>query len=129
MRLAVSLLALIGTVHFGYDWIAALYPQPDAAARAWFYMMRGVEGLALFAIVATLARSRAVFYVCLLGMFEEGATTACRAAKPIGGILGYEPLAGLCGRDVYGFGLVMLGVVSLGLAYEIGRVRRGKERA
>jgi len=129
MRLAVALLVTVGVVHFGYDWIALAYPDSGAAAKAWFYMLRGVEGVALFAIVAALARTRGVIAVSLLGMFEEGMTTACRASKPIGGVLGYEPFAGLCGPEWYRLGLGLLGLIALGLAYEIGRTRRGKARS
>lgn len=127
MRLAVLLLVLVGVTHFAPDWIAFSYEQPDAAARAWFYMLRGVEGVALFALVASLSKHCAVIAVCLLGMFEEGMTTACRASKPIGGALGYTPFSGLCGSEWYWLGLGLLGLVALGLAYELGR-GRGKTR-
>lgn len=128
MKLAVSLLATVGAVHFGYDLIALAYPDPGAAAKAWFYMLRGIEGVVLFGIVAALARTRGVIAVSLLGMFEEGMTTACRASKPIGGVLGYEPFSGLCGPEWYRLGLGLLGLIALGLAYEIGRERRGQNR-
>lgn len=127
MRIAVLLLALIGMAHYAPDWIATAYEQQDAAARAWFYMLRGVEGVALFALVAALSKHIAVIAVCVLGMFEEGMTTACRASKPIGGFLGYEPFSGLCGKEWYWLGLCLLGLLALGLAYELGRVR-GKKR-
>lgn len=126
MKLAIALLALVGAVHFGYDWIALAYQDHGAAAKAWFYMARGLEGVALFAVVAALTRHRGVIAVCLLGMFEEGMTTACRASKPIGGVLGYEPFSGLCGPEWYRLGLGLLGLIALGLAYEIGRSRHGK---
>lgn len=126
MKLAVALLLAVGVVHFGYDWIAKAYPDQGAAAKAWFYMLRGVEGVVLFAIVAALSRHRGVIAICLLGMWEEGLTTACRASKPIGGVLGYEPFAGLCGREWYWLGLGLLGLIALGLAYETGRNKRGE---
>ncbi len=128
MRLAVALLVLVGVTHFGPSWIALSYEQQEAADRAWFYMLRGLEGVALFAVIACTYRYRAVIAVCLSGMFEEGMTTACRASKPIGGVLGYELFSGLCGREWYRLGLVLLGLVALGLAYEIGRKARGKTR-
>ncbi len=43
MKLAVSLLALVAATHFGYDWLAMAYEQRDAAARAWFYIARGID--------------------------------------------------------------------------------------
>jgi hypothetical protein len=124
--IAIPLLLVVGVTHFGYDWIAKLYEQQDAAARAWFYMLRGVEGAALFGVIATLARSAAVFAVCLLGMFEESLTTACRASKPIGESLGYAPFAGLCGREWYFAGLIALGLVALAIVYDLGRGRGSK---
>lgn len=127
MRLAVALVVTVAVVHFGYDWIAQGYPDPGAAAKAWFYMLRGLEGVVLFAVVAYAFRHRGVIAVCLLGMFEEGLTTACRASKPIGGVLGYEPFAGLCGPEWYRLGLGLLGLIALGLSYEIGRERRAKK--
>ena len=127
MKTAVLLLATVGIVHFGYDWIALSYPDQGAAAKAWYYMLRGLEGVILFALIARAFRHRGVIAVCLLGMFEEGLTTACRASKPIGGVLGYEPFSGLCGPEWYRLGLGLMGLVALGLAYEIGRKRRGKK--
>ena len=129
MRLAALLLVVVGATHFLPDLIAQAYAQQDAAARAWFYMLRGVEGTALFGIVAAVYRHRAVTAVCLLGMYEEGMTTACRASKPIGGVLGYVPFSGLCGSEWYRLGLGLLGLVALALAYETGRNTRGKTRA
>lgn len=127
MKLAVPLLVTVAVTHFGYDVIALLYEQQDAAARAWFYMLRGIEGAFLFALVAALSRHRAVVAVCLLGLSEESLTAACRASKPIGEFLGYAPFTGLCGREWYFAGLIALGLVALGIAYDLGR-GRGSER-
>lgn len=128
MKLACAMLLLVGVTHYGYELIAMGYGNPAAAAKAWFYMLRGVEGVGLFAIVAALARSRAVMAVCLLGMSEEGMTTACRASKPIGEVPGYAPLTGLCGQEWFTSGLIALGFVAFGVAYEIGN-HRGKTRS
>lgn len=125
--LAVALLAAVAATHYGYELIALAYAQPGPAAKAWFYMLRGLEGFALFAVVASLVRSRAVLAVCILGMSEESLTVACRASKPIGETLGYAPFAGLCGREWYFAGLIALGLVALGIAYDLGR-GRGKTR-
>lgn len=123
MRLAVMLLLLVAITHFGYELIALGYEQRDAAARAWFYILRGVEGAALFGVIASLVRSRAVLAVCILGLSEESMTAACRASKPIGESLGYEPFAGLCGLEWYFAGLIALGLLALGIAYDLGRGR------
>lgn len=122
-RLAVPLLLLVAVTHYGYDLLALAYEERAAAAKAWFYMLRGLEGFVLFAVVAALVRSRAVRAVCILGMSEESLTVACRASKPIGEALGYAPFAGLCGREWYFAGLIALGLVALGIAYDLGRGR------
>lgn len=128
MKLAIPLLLVVAVTHFGYELLALGYDQREAAAKAWFYMLRGVEGVALFGAIAAVYRQRAVIAVCLLGMFEEGMTTACRASKPIGGVIGYEPFSGLCGPEWYRLGQGLLGLLALGLAYETGRTARGKTR-
>lgn len=125
--LAVALLFVLAVTHFGYDAIALGYPDQAAAAKAWFYMLRGIEGVVLFAVVAYLTKSLPVLLVCLLGMFEEGMTAACRAGKPIGESPGYAAFSGLCGQEWHTVGLVGLGLVALGIAYDIGR-DRAKER-
>ena len=121
--LAVPLLVIVAVTHFGYDVIALLYKQQEAAARAWFYLLRGIEGAFLFAVIAAMARYRAVVAVCLLGLTEESLTAACRASRPIGELPGYAPFAGLCGREWYFAGLIALGIVALGIVYDLGRGR------
>lgn len=126
--LAVALLLLVAVTHFGHELIAGHYQDHEAAAKAWFYTLRGVEGAALFLAVAALSRSAAVIAVCSLGAFEESMTAACRASKPIAGLPGYLPFQGLCGPGWYYVGLIALGLVALALAYDLGR-GRGKKRA
>jgi hypothetical protein len=126
VKLAVLLLALILGTHYGPDWIGATYVQQEAATKAWFYMARGVAGVVLFALVAIAWRHRAVTALCLIGMYEEGLTTACRASKPIGGVLGFKPFSGLCGDGWYLAGLVMLALAALGILYELGRLHGKK---
>lgn len=103
MRWLASLLlvVLIGT-HYGYDLLAGLYPHPAAAARAWFYVLRGFEGSVLYLIVWYLTPYRplpvryAVSLVCAWGALESIQTSVCRLvigieAKPNTGLF-----AGLC---------------------------------
>lgn len=125
--LAALLLLLVGATHYGYDLIALAYGGAPAVAKAWFYILRGVEGLALFAVVAVAyRRHRAVLAVCLLGMVEEGQTAACRMSQPIGDLPAYLPaFEGLCGPAWYWVGLCALGLVALGIAYELGGRKRG----
>lgn len=121
--LAVALLLLIAATHYGYDLISLAYSQPEAAAKAWFYILRGIEGAALFLVVAVMAKHRAVLIVCLLGSSEEGLIALCRASKPIGGVPGYAPFTGLCGQEWYFVGLIAMGLTALGIAYDLGRGR------
>lgn len=129
MKLAVFLLVLVGAVHFGTDWLSLLFAQQETARKALFYIARGIEGVALFAAVAMVTKHRAVIAVCCLGVFEEGMTSACRVSKPISQLPGVELFSGLCGREWYFVGLAALGLVALGLAYEMGRSRHGTKRA
>lgn len=124
--LAVALLLLVAVTHFGYELIADHYHDHEVAAKAWFYLFRGIEGAALFLAVAALSKSAAVIAVCAFGAFEESMTAACRASKPIAGLPGYTPFEGLCGAGWYYVGLIALGIVALALAYDLGR-GRGKE--
>lgn len=126
-RLAVPLLLAVAVTHFGYELIALAYTEQAAAAKAWFYMLRGLEGVVLFGAIAALSKSLAVTLVCALGIWEEGLTVACRASKPIGEALGYAPFVGLCGREWYWIGLAALGLVALGIAYDLGK-DRGQKR-
>lgn len=123
MRLATPLLLLVAATHFGYELLALGYDQREAAAKAWFYIARGIEGAALFAIIAARSKNLSVVLVCVLGLSEESLTAACRASKPIGESLGYAPFTGLCGPGWYSAGLIALGLVALGIAYDLGRGR------
>lgn len=126
LRLDVALLLLIAVTHFGYDVLAMAYEQRAAAAKAWFYVLRGVEGMVLFALFAGRERKGTVMAVCMLGMSEESLTAACRVSKPIGEAPGYEPFAGLCGPEWYFAGLGALGLLALAIAYDLGRGRGSK---
>ena len=98
MKLAIALLALLVCCHFGGDHLAKGYADPVAASKALFYILRGIEGVALFAVISILARNRWVFSVCCFGMLEEGETAICRAAKPIAERPAVELSHGLCGE-------------------------------
>lgn len=115
MRLAAALLLLVALTHFAYDHIAQAYGDPPAAARAWFYLLRGIEGAGLFAVIACLARNRWVLAVCCLGMFEESQTSICRAARPIAERPAVELFQGLCGEPWYGAGLFLAALVAASL--------------
>jgi hypothetical protein len=107
VKLAVLLLAIIVGAHYSADHFAQGYGDPAAASRALFYILRGLEGSALFVVIAILARHRWVSVVCLFGLFEESQTAICRAARPIGERPAVELFKGLCGDPWYGVGLIV----------------------
>jgi len=123
VKLAAWLLLLIVVCHYAGSHLAQGYADPDAAKRAIFYILRGIEGTVLFMVVSTLARNRWVSVVCLFGIFEESQTAICRAAKPIAERPAVELFQGLCGEPWYGVGLF----VALGLAVWLAdKIREGR---
>ena len=127
MKLAVFLLLLVAATHYGYDVLAMSYADPVQAGKAWFYILRGVEGAALFGIVAAMAKRPAVFIVCLFGMVEESQTAICRASLPIAEQPAVAAFSGLCGSSWAMAWLFALALAGLGILYELGRLR-GKKR-
>lgn len=116
--LASLLLVVTGGTHYGYDLLAGFYPHPDEAARAWFYVLRGVEGTVLYLLVWRLTpyRPLAVRYgaslVCAWGALESIQTSICRLAIGIEATPETSLFTGLCdiatGWPVYM--LTLLGV-------------------
>lgn len=107
MRLAALLLAIVAACHYGYDILAQAYADPGRAARAWFYILRGMEGAVLYVLVGLLAGHRLVWLVCLWGAFEEGESAVCRLAAGVVNRPAYEPFEGICGNGWYMAGVVM----------------------
>lgn len=78
MRLALTLLAMVGIVHYGYPLL------DDSASQEWlFYIARGFEGAALFAIVGYQLKegpyAKLALFACALGFMEEAQTALCGA--------------------------------------------------
>ena len=98
--LGVGLLALVAAVHYGYDPLAHLFysADPQRAARAIFYIARGIEGSALYWLLLAYApRSLPVMAACLWGALESAQTAVCRAALGIGVSAPTPgPYSGLC---------------------------------
>lgn len=115
MRLAALLLALVTLTHYGYSPLAEGHEDAARAARAWFYVLRGLEGVILFGLVGILARRPLVWLVCLWGALEEGETAVCRLAIGIGNAPGYAPFQGLCGPGWYIFGALVAAAIALNL--------------
>jgi hypothetical protein len=107
MRLAMLLLALVAGCHYLYDPLSLLYEKQAAAAPAIFYILRGIEGAALFAIIATLRKSPMVLAVCAWGMYEESQTAICRLSRGIANQPAYGIFEGICGRGWYSIGLIV----------------------
>lgn len=122
MKLAGALLLLVVMTHYAADHLGQAYADPGAASRAWFYILRGVEGVALFAVIACLARNRWVTAVCLFGLFEESQTAVCRAARPIAERPAVELFQGLCGGPWYGVGLLVAALIAASL---LDKLREG----
>lgn len=94
LRFGILLFAMVLLTHYGAAPLAELSPNPPGAVRAWFYILRGFEGVFLFgAILALLdvihragvlripAYARFLcFGSCAWGMLEEGETAVCRLA-------------------------------------------------
>jgi hypothetical protein len=115
VRLAALLLALIAGTHYGYEPLAQFYENPDRAARAWFYILRGMEGSVLFVLVGLLARQRLVWLVCAWGFYEEGTTAVCRLSAGVVKPVEHYPFEGICGSGWYTAGVL----VAAGLALMI----------
>lgn len=95
------LLLLVAIVHLGYEPLAAwAYPHaPVAAGKAFFYILRGVEGAVLWLAVLALASDRrpTLVVACAWGAVESAQSAACRLALPIGGSSPVAPSwGGMC---------------------------------
>lgn len=106
-KLAPLLFVAVVITHYAYEPLAAFYPDPAQAARAIFYVVRGVEATILYAVVWCLTpRSAAVGLACAWGMLESSQTAVCRAALGIGSSVEVAAYRGLCdvvtGLPVYG---------------------------
>lgn len=108
--LAALLLLTVVVTHFGYDPLCSAVPSLAHAAKGLFYVLRGVEGVVLFAVIAYLRP--VLSWVCAFGAIEEGETAVCRLAA---GPLDRPPVAtawsGLCG-DASSVSWYMLGIVA-----------------
>jgi hypothetical protein len=83
------LLTLVTVRHYGADFLALLYEHPEAARRALFYVLGGIEGAVLFAVVWSLCPRRpqwlrlSVAMTCAWGFLEESQVAVCRLARGI----------------------------------------------
>lgn len=73
-RLAVLFL-VIAVTHLAYDPLAMIVGSP----QEWFYILRGVEGATVFALLAKAHESMLWAVVCLWGAMENSLTAVCGA--------------------------------------------------
>jgi hypothetical protein len=97
------LLVVVVVSHMGYMPIGELYANPLAAAKAWQYVLRGIEGVVLYLVVWSLTpwtpvvMRYAVSLVCAWGALESFQIAACRLALPMDRPPPKTPLyTGLC---------------------------------
>jgi hypothetical protein len=112
MRLAAILLALIAGTHYTSDLLSMGYENQAQASRIIFYVLRGLEGAALFLVCGILARNAAVSAVCMWGFIEEAQTAGCQMAR---GIMTtpYKAFSGLCGAEFYWLGIGIAAVIAV----------------
>ena len=100
--LPTLLLVMIVGTHYTYDIIAMYYTDPHAAARAVFYVLRGIEGSILFLIVWALTPFRPLYLrlpisiLCAWGALEEAQTAVCRLSVGIENNINTGQYHGLC---------------------------------
>ena len=79
---SLAMLVLVGAVHYGYH---PLTGWLGLSAAAWFYVLRGLEGVVLYAALWGLAPKSAVIRIgCLWGIVESAQTSICRLAAGAG---------------------------------------------
>lgn len=125
-----ALLLLVAITHYGYDPLASYFfpEEQQRAARAIFYVLRGVEATALYGLLWSFAPRRLpIVAACVWGAVESAQTAVCRLAFGLGGPAPAPgPYAGLC--DVaagYPVGLVMA-VVGLACAFVVQECLGGR---
>lgn len=128
--LASLLLVMVVGTHFTYELFAEHYENPQSAARAIFYVLRGIEGTLLYCIVWALTPFRPlrvrlpVSLICAWGALEESQTAVCRVAAGIDNHPDTQRYHGLCdlvtGLPIY---MLTLLIVLLVCAYGATRTR------
>lgn len=71
-RLAV-LFFVIAMTHIAYDPLSMIFGSP----QEWFYILRGIEGATVFAMLAKAQASLLWIGVCLWGALENSMTAVC----------------------------------------------------
>ena len=119
-RLATAMLCLVVMTHYTYTPLAAIYPDAQAAARAIFYVLRGIEGACLFFIIILLRPVPLVIMAAGWGVVEELETAVCRLAQPIAKIEPPPLFEGLCGSPMYAIGAIALALIACAVNHTKG---------
>lgn len=116
--LASILLVIVVVTHYGYEPMAGFYADPGHAARAIFYVLRGLEASLLYLIVWALTPWKPIYVrlavsaVCAWGALESVQTSLCRISLGIDNTVGTKPYQGLCdlvtGLPVYMMTLILV---------------------
>lgn len=115
MRLATLLLLIVALTHYGADPLAEMLGWRSTAL---FYALRGIEGAALFAVIALQRFSIVLLLVAGWGFVEEAQTAICRLSQDMTTAPSAAPYAGLCGSWAYYIGVVVLAALAAFVARE-----------
>lgn len=75
MKSLAALFLVIAVTHIAYDPLAMIFGTP----QEWFYILRGIEGATVFAILAKAQASLLWGIVCMWGAMENSLTAICGA--------------------------------------------------
>lgn len=111
-RAAVFLLLAVALAHGGYELAASLDLLGVSNAQWWFYILRGVEGAAIFGLCAwRWRREPGMLLVCGWAVLEELQTAGCgyvAAVKQLGQVGAGQSLCGtLAGLPPYTMPLML----------------------
>jgi hypothetical protein len=122
------LLITVAVRHAGADFLAQLYPDPLLARKAIFYVLGGMQGVLLYAVVWSLTPFKphhvriGVSLACTWGILEEFEVAACRIAHGIGSTASAPMWQGLC-DSITGWPVT---IITLVLVLIVTAARRGK---
>ena len=73
MKRLVALFLVVAMTHIAYDPLSMIVGSP----QEWFYILRGIEGATVFAMLAKAQASLLWVGVCLWGTLENSLTSVC----------------------------------------------------
>lgn len=91
MKALAVLFLVIAVTHIAYDPLAMIFGTP----QEWFYILRGIEGATVFAMLAKAQASLLWVFVCLWGAMENSLTAVCGAGYMLSPVA-TSRFSGLC---------------------------------